>query len=413
MKDLSTIWIKLSPFEKERKFLNLLLLCTVALSSPTFADTVQKLEWQKGETLLTFFEKMGVPASLYYNLDREEKELADEIRAGAQYYLTLDSKGSLRHALIPINEELQIHIYKEGDYKLKLEPIAYDKFEDAFAISLDSSPYQDIIEATHNPKLAGEFVSAFRNSINFSRSIRKGDRLAIIYEQKVRMGEFFGDPKVKAMVIETRGRRHYVFFFDGRYYDQHGKELKQFFLKKPLSRIRITSRFTLRRWHPVLHRYRAHLGVDFGARYGTPVRAAGRGKVVFVGRKGGYGKVVMIYHGSGYKTLYAHLSRFKRGLRVGKRVRQGEVIGYVGSTGISTGPHLHFGLYKNNKAINPLRVVRIANSQLQGKKLREFKKLVKRYKAQIDKLLGEPKPPKRLEIVKEDIQYLGGDDGKG
>ena len=219
-------------------------------------------------------------------------------------------------------------------------------------------------------------------------------------------------PIIKAAMVETKGKKHYIFNFEGRYYDERGKELESFFLQRPLRRSRITSRFTLRRWHPVLRRYRAHLGVDFGARRGTPVMAAGSGKVVFAGRKGGYGNVVIIYHGSGYKTLYAHLSKFRRGIRRGKRVKQGQVIGYVGSTGLSTGPHLHFGLYKNNRPINPLRVVKIAKSGLSGKKLREFKKMVARYKKEIDELLKKEKGPKKLELVKEEIFYVGGEHGK-
>ncbi|SMC09006.1 peptidoglycan DD-metalloendopeptidase family protein [Nitratiruptor tergarcus] len=377
------------------------------------ADTVQEAIWQKGETLLSFFAKHGIDASLYYNLDREDKELADEIHAGVKYFVVNEDNNSsaIKHLLIPINEELQIHIYKDDtSYKLEFLPIFYQNFRDRFSLAIQSNPYSEILKATKNLRLAHEFVAAFKNSLDFSHSIRKNDALAIIYEQKVRLGELFGMPVIKAALVETRGKKNYVFNYNGRYYDQNGKELESFLLKRPVRHARITSRFTLRRWHPILHRYRAHLGVDFGARRGTPVMAAGSGRVVFAGRKGGYGNVIIIAHRDGYKTLYAHLSKFRRNIRAGKYVKQGQIIGYVGSTGLSTGPHLHFGLYKNGRAINPLKVVRITKSRLSGKELRKFKKIVNRYKEELNELVQKREKPKILEVLKS---IEGGDNAKG
>ena len=385
-----------------------LLTATLLLGS-----MVEQKRWPKGETLLGFLSKNGIPAKLYYDLDREEKELASEIRAGSPYIVLKDANGTIEHLLVPISEELQIHIYKDGKYKFRLDPIHYQKIEDAFSLAMEHSPYVDILRATDgNKKLANEFVSAFKHSVDFSHSIRKGDKLAIIYSQKLRLGEPFGMPTIQAAMVEAGGRRYYIFNYHDRYYDEKGKELESFFLKRPVRNARITSRFTRRRWHPILHRYRAHLGVDFGARRGTPVVAAGDGRVLFAGRKGGYGKVVIIYHGQGYKTLYAHLSKFRRGIRAGKRVRQGQVIGYVGSTGLSTGPHLHFGLYKKGRAINPLSIVKITKSRLSGKKLKEFKQLVKRYKKELEDLAKKPKAPNKVEFVKSLVEYKGGEDGK-
>ena len=377
-----------------------------------FADVIKQHRWKRGETLLTFLAKYGINQKVYYNLDRRDKELVDEIRAGMRYYVLFDDKGKiLKHLLIPINEELQIHLFKtKKGYKLEFEPIFYKKYLDSFSLTMSSNPYNEILHITKNLRLAHEFVSAFKNSLDFSHSIRKGDKLAIIYEQKIRLGDFFGMPTIKAAVVETRGRKNYIFNYKGRYYDQKGKELESFLLKRPIRHARITSRFTLRRWHPILHRYRAHLGVDFGARRGTPVMAAGSGRVLFAGRKGGYGNTIIIAHRDGYKTLYAHLSKFRRGIRRGRYVKQGQVIGYVGSTGLSTGPHLHFGLYKNGRPINPLRVVRIAKSRLTAKRLREFQKIVKEYKKMLEQLLQKQKMPKLVDIV---IPKKGGEHAKG
>ena len=179
----------------------------------------------------------------------------------------------------------------------------------------------------------------------------------------------------------------------GRFYDAKGKEVEGFFLAKPVNYHRISDRFTYKRWHPILKRYRAHLGIDYAARRGTPIRAAGNGKIIQLGRKGGYGKTITIKHDNGYKTLYAHMKGYRKGMKRGKWVKKGQTIGYVGSTGMSTGPHLHFGLYKNNRAINPNSVVKVTKSKLSGKKRTEFFTYIKKYKDDIEIALNDYENP--------------------
>ena len=374
-----------------------LLFTLLSIIIISYSSILEERRWESGETLLTFFKKNSIPQKLYYSLDRETKELADEIIAGVRFYILKDSS-EVKQVLIPINEELQIHIFKkDNNYKLELKPIIYKQERNSFMIEINSSPYQDITKKTANKRLAQEFVLAFKNSIDFRRSLRKGDKIAIIYNEKIRMGKIFGSPQIEAAMVETNGKKHYIFLFNGRYYDEKGKEVEGFLLKKPVRNARITSKFTLRRYHPILKRYRAHLGVDFGARKGTPVMAAGSGRVIFVGRKGGYGKTVIIRHSDGYKTLYAHLSKYRKGIKRGKYVKQGQIIGYVGNTGLSTGPHLHFGLYKNNRPINPLSVVKITRSRLSSKKKREFLRLVKKYKMELQRSIKMKIEPKKYE----------------
>jgi murein DD-endopeptidase MepM/ murein hydrolase activator NlpD len=376
------------------------------------ADYIKKDRWAKDESFLQFLERNSLPLKLYYDLDPEEKENVSELYAGVKYLTLFDENSSIKQLLIPINEELQIHIFKKKDgYGIKLIPVEYDKKLEKLVMEIEYAPYNDILKKTNNVRLAHEFINAFKSSVDFSHSIKKGDRLVIIYEQKYRLGEIFGMPDIKVAMIETNGRKNYVFNYKGRFYDERGRELETFFLTKPINRARITSRFSLRRWHPILHRYIAHLGVDFGARRGTPIKAAGGGVVVFAGRKGGYGKTVIIAHGDGYRTLYAHMSRFRKGIRRGKRVKKGQIIGYVGSTGLSTGPHLHFGLYRHRRPINPLRVVKITKKRLWGKRLKEFKKMTKEYKNEIDKLLKGSESIKRIEDI-DLITFLGEEDGE-
>ena len=173
----------------------------------------------------------------------------------------------------------------------------------------------------------------------------------------------------------------------------------------PLRHIRITSRFTYKRWHPILHRYRPHLGVDFGARRGTPLLAVNSGKVIFSGRKGGYGNVVKIKHRSGLVSLYAHQSRIR--VKRGERVKKGQIIGYVGSTGRSTGPHLHFGLYRNGRAIDPLKVLKKKSSGLRSFITKKIEiKGAKQNKKRVLKMLEHPPSNFKWNTFKENYVLI-------
>jgi murein DD-endopeptidase MepM/ murein hydrolase activator NlpD len=363
---------------------------------------LEEHRWEKGETFLTFLEKQGLPLSIYYNLDAEDKELAGEILSGVRYQLLRSDDGTLEQVLIPIGEELQIHLIrneKSNEMEFHTTPISYQEQSLIATIEITLSPYQDIVNATNNYALANEFVNAFKNSVNF-RKLQRGDRLVIFYSQRIRLGQRYGNPKIEAAMVEVRKKPHYAFLYnENRYYDANGKEIEGFFLATPVRYTRISSPFTYKRYHPILKRYRAHLGIDYAAPRGTPVKAAGEGRVRFVGTKGGYGKTIEIDHGHGYKTLYAHLSGYRKGIRRGTRVSKGQVIGYVGSTGLSTGPHLHFGLYKNSRAINPKSVVKIEKDKLKGKALKEFLAHTKKYSPRFEMALANPSVPPKEEPI--------------
>ena len=354
------------------------------LIAPLFASHVENFRWANGQTYLVFLQANSLPQKeLYYNLDKDDQQLTEDIRSKVNYQILYSDKekNTIEQILIPINDELQIHIYRTNNtYAFEAIPVLSTTKLEAFALTIQHSPYYDIIQTTHSRKIATIFMQGYKNSLNFKNEIQKGDRVAMIYEQKYRLGSPFSMPKLKASVVELNKRKHYVYLNDDdRYYDEKGKQVEGFLIARPVRNARITSRFTRRRWHPILHKYRAHLGVDYGARRGSPIYAAGSGKIIFAGYTRGYGNVMKIRHSDGYMTLYAHQKKFKRGMRRGRRVKKGQVIGYVGSTGLSTGPHLHFGLYKNGRAINPLRVVQVTVKQLKGKKLASFKQLKKNY----------------------------------
>lgn len=212
-----------------------------------------------------------------------------------------------------------------------------------------------------------EIILALANDIfgweiDFALDIRSGDRFSIVYEQKFRDGEYVGDGRILAADFTNAGRSHRAIYFEAAdqqvadYFSPEGRSMRRAFLRAPLDFTRISSNFNPRRRHPILNTIRAHKGVDYAAPTGTVIKAAGDGRVDFIGTRGGYGRAIILEHGGGVSTLYAHMSRFAKNLKRGQRVKQGTTIGYVGSTGASTAPHLHYeyrvnGVHKNPRTV--------------------------------------------------------------
>lgn len=375
------------------RILSLVLFLLVAC----FSDEMRELKWEKGETFLDFLEKHQIPLKIYYDLQKEDQELAAEIISGVRFQALFDENEKIRQVLIPIGDELQIHLDKNasGDFTFNTIPIIYEEEKGKISFNVERSPYQDIKKHLNNSILANEFVNAFKGSVDFTQ-LRKTDKFVVYYEQRRRLGKIIQGTQITAAFVKKRKKTHSVYAFnEGRYYDEKGKEMENFFLIRPIDNARISSKFTYKRWHPILKRYRAHLGIDYAAPKGTPIKAAGDGRVSFVGRKGGYGKTVTINHTDGYRTLYAHLSKYNKRAKKGQKVKKGQIIAYVGNTGMSTGPHLHFGLYKNNRAINPAKVVKITKSVLKGKEKKEFSKIVKNYNDKFNQDIQQEYLPKK------------------
>ena len=209
-------------------------------------------------------------------------------------------------------------------------------------------------------------IQLFAWDIDFAHDIQNGDRFTVIYQRIQRQGQAVVDGPILAAEFDTAGSAHQVLrYTDAQgtpgYYTPDGHSIRKALMRAPISYSRISSGFSLHRLHPLLGFTRAHQGIDYAAPSGTPVKAAGDGRVTFVGVKGGYGKCLIIDHGGGYSTLYAHLSHFKRGMHSGSRVTQEEVIGFVGMTGLATGPHLHFEVRINGVPRNP-RTVPLPNA---------------------------------------------------
>ncbi len=378
------------------------------LTTTLFSSMVERHRWTNGVTYLLFLQNHNLPVrDLYYNLDKDDQRLTEEMRAGVHYQILKDNNGTIEQILLPLNDELQIHIYKDKDsYKFEPIPIISTTKTEAFSTTITSSPMYNILKETGDKKLAQIFVASFKHSLNFKNDIRKGDRLVMIYDQKYRLGRPFSMPTLKVAMIEMNHKRHYIYLNDdGRYYDEKAHEVEGFLLARPVRGARISSYFTKRRWHPILHKWKAHLGVDYAARRGTPVVAAGSGRIIYAARMGTYGNLIKIRHNDGYETRYAHLKSFRRGIHRGKYVKKGQVIAYVGTTGRSTGPHLHFELRKRGRAINPLRVVQVTTKKLKGKKKKAFLRLKKNYDESVELHLNNHTSFKKLPPF-ENISYI-------
>lgn len=364
----------------------LTLFSLILFSQNIFAEDYK---WTKKLTFLGFLESQNIPLKIYYNMDGEDKELVQEIRAGQTY--TINKKNNKVTTIdIPISDELMLQLKngKKG-YTAKYIPIPYDIVEKTISIKIKHSFKKDLDAATKTSYYSRELKEVYSKAIPFKK-MKKGDRVIIFYTQKYRNGKVFTSPEIQACLIEINKKPFYGFLMeDEKYYDSLGKKYQRTYTTqfvRPLKKFkRISSVFTYKRFHPILKRYRAHLGIDYAARPGRAIVASGAGTIVFKGWKGGYGRAIMIKHANGVKTLYAHMRAWAKGMRKGRKVAQGKVIGYVGTSGRSTGPHLHFGLYKNGRAVNPARYIkkRVAKViKLKGKKYKKLRKLVLKYRPQ-------------------------------
>ena len=223
-----------------------------------------------------------------------------------------------------------------------------------------------------------QIVKVFDWDIDFSHDVRAGDRVTAIFEEIYHDGDMVGHQHLLAAEFINKGRAFRTIRYtykDGKsdYFTPQGREMKKAFIRTPIEHARVSSHFNPRRFHPKLHKIVAHKGTDFSARRGTPIMATGNGTIVSIGRRGGYGKTIIIKHREGYRTTYAHMSKYKSGLKVGSKVYQSDVIGYVGSTGLATGPHLHYELHQDKKAVDAMKIKLPNSMSLSRSQLKDFR----------------------------------------
>lgn len=284
----------------------------------------------------------------------------------------------------------------DGAFRAEQIRVQVERTPIARAASVETSIGDGLAELGLPAGLAAFFTEAFEGRINFPLQARKGDVFRVVVDEERVDGEFLRYGRVQALEYDGQrtGKAH-AFYYQmgsepGQFYDETGRAMQGGWLRTPLRYERLSSRFNLRRFHPLLRRTVPHLGIDYAAPTGTPVWAAATGRVAFAGRKGPNGNLVIIRHSGGYETAYAHLHRIKTGIRPGKLVSQRELIGFVGSTGRSTGPHLHFALKKNSRFIDPMTELNGPGQRLPPREMPSFTKAMAGWQAQLNGIPDAP-----------------------
>jgi murein DD-endopeptidase MepM/ murein hydrolase activator NlpD len=323
----------------------------------------QSFSVQKNETLSDIFLNLGVAADSIVQIVNKSKEVIDvkKIIAGNTYYTftkqdSLNSLACLVYEKNPMNFIVFNLLDSVNVYKSTKEVTIRENQKSAI---IEHSLYVSLMQSDASPELAVKLSQIFAWQIDFYH-LQEGDYFKVIYDEMYVDSNLIGIGKIKAAYFNQEGKEFYAipFMQDSvfQYFDENGNSLKKAFLKAPLEFGRISSRFSRSRLHPILKTRRPHLGVDYAAPVGTPVRSTGDGVVIDVGYRGGNGRYLKIRHNSVYTTMYMHLSRFAKGIKRGVQVQQGKVIGYVGSSGLSTGPHLDYRFFINGTPVNPLTV---------------------------------------------------------
>ncbi len=320
---------------------------------------------KKRDTLESIFLRHGLDkAELFqiYHSARKKYDLS-RISVGNIYSFEIEKKSSrIRKMQYGIDDMTFLNVLRDaGGFSAEKINVLPDKRVGAFVVNIKGSLMLSM-PGTHKEynRLALQLSDIYAWDIDFSRDIRNGDSMKIVVEELWEGEAFRGFGNVLAAEFINDGVIHNAYRFEhdeyADYYDGNGKSLRKSLLRSPLKFKYISSRFSKRRFHPKLKRYRPHLAVDYAASTGTPVSSAGSGKIVFAGYKGQIGKMVKIKHRGGYETYYGHLSRIPSKIKKGVKVDQGDIIGYVGSTGLATGPHLDYRIKRKGKFVNPLKI---------------------------------------------------------
>jgi len=343
--------------------------------APKVFDVLHTIE--KGETLGVILQNVGLSAHAVQSAAREHYDLA-KIRAGSTITFKVREGEKTPHAVLyPLDEDNTVLVERSNDtWTASLETIEYQATEAIREFTVTSTFWGAAMEAGLRASDIANLASVFEFDVDFNTELRAGANVRLVIEELYVDGRFAKLGTPLAARLENNGDSFVAIHHkstDGEtgYYDLDGVARKKAFLRSPLPFSRVTSGFNPRRYHPVLKKRRPHNGTDFGAPRGTPIRATGSGVVVSSGRNGGHGNFVKIDHPGPYASSYSHMHRIK--VRKGQKVKQGQIIGTVGSTGLSTGPHLHYQFWKNNRFVNPMTIDLPRTQKLSSVEMTMFK----------------------------------------
>jgi len=351
---------------------------------------------RRDDTLQSVLTRLNIrnrDALEFIRSDSVASEIARSIIPGRQVKSETDTDGNLFHFEYQISADQFLTITKTADgYEAHQDERILEIRPVLKSAKINSSLFGATDAANIPDHIAIQLADIFESEINFHTDLRRGDRFNVIYEGSYDQGELIKSGEVLAAEFVNNGKVYRaVGFRDSnnqmQYYTPEGKSIHKSFLRSPLEFSRVSSGFSVARFHPVLQRIRAHKGVDFAAPTGTRIKASADAVVDFVGTKGGYGNVIILKHDNGISTVYGHLSRFAPELRRGSKVTQGQMIGFVGMSGVATGPHLHYEFLINGKHQDPMKVALPKNNTIQGGNKAQFETISNQMMAQL-RLLG-------------------------
>lgn len=315
-----------------------------------------------GDTLSTVFAKVGLNANDLHealNSSKDAKQFS-RLKVGQVLEFELNEEGKLKNLQSKLGELETIRLSRtDKGFEFQSEQVKPEVVTAYSRGVINSSLFLSAKRAGLSHSLTMDLANVFGYDIDFAMDIREGDEFEVIYEEKVVNGKRVGTGNILSARFTNRGKTYTAVRYTNKqgttsYYNANGESMRKAFIRTPVDFARISSRFSNGRKHPILNKIRAHKGVDYAAPRGTPIKAAGDGRVALAGRNGGYGNTVVIQHGQRYRTLYAHMQGFAKGIRNGVNVKQGQIIGYIGTTGLSTGPHLHYEFQVNGVHVDPL-----------------------------------------------------------
>jgi len=348
------------------------------ITSPTSISSIIG----EGETLSAVFKKHGLSIDELFAISQAAASVhkLKELHPGRPYNIIIDDKKSINSFTYGIDDSTILKIERvDGSFRAQKSVMPYESSVLTIGGQIEDNLISAIGTQREDHLLALQVSDILAWDIDFTCDLRRGDTFKIVVEGLYHEGKFKKYGKILSAEFINNKQKYqaYRFEYDGTagYYDASGKSLRRAFLKAPLSFRRISSSFTRKRLHPILKIYRPHHGVDYVAATGSPVSATADGTVVSAGYQGDYGKLVVITHRNGYKTYYGHLSRIKNDLRPGSQVKQSDVVGYVGSTGLASGPHLHYEIRQGGSHVNPLRFKVDAGKAIPFTQMTEFQKV--------------------------------------
>jgi murein DD-endopeptidase MepM/ murein hydrolase activator NlpD len=355
------------------------------IDKPKVAQVVKDNVWQvikprKGDTMGAIFNRLGLTAqNLHAVLDKNPHAKALTRIKLNQNIQFLVNKGKLEKLIMPINTIQTLTVYREGQkYKTKIDSKKATSQDLYITATVKGSLFSTAQRSNIPLKLIRQMTEILGKEVDFSHAVRAGDQFSIVYNAYYIEDKMVGVGDIQAVTFTNKGKtvraiRHNKSNGDHDYYTPEGRSFKKAFSRYPIKFSHISSTFALSRYHPILHYKRAHKGIDLAAPIGTPIQATGDGVIQIIDRHNGYGNMIKIKHDKTYSTVYGHMLKFQKGLSKGSKVKRGQVIGYVGQTGLATGPHCHYELHVNNQPRNPTTLSLPTASPISGRELASFK----------------------------------------